>query len=74
MNILDQINKELKREQRRTAPERKAEKEKQKALVKDVKEAIAYFVSHGFIEELTTDKKYFVEKLIEYSKQNLKNK
>jgi len=74
MNILDQINKELKREQRRTAPERKAEKEKQKALVKDVKEAITYFVSHGFIEELTTDKKYFVEKLIEYSKQNLKKK
>lgn len=37
MNILDQINKELKREQRRTAPERKAEKEKQKSIFKKSK-------------------------------------
>lgn len=36
-------------------------------------EAVNYFYANGFIEELTRDKKYFVEALIKYfaEKENI---
>ena len=40
-------------------------------LREEVDKAIDYF-NGGFIEEMTTDKKYFTEKLIEYTKESQK--
>ncbi len=39
-------------------------------LREEVADAIEYFMGHGFIDELTTDKKYYTEKLIEYAKES----
>ena len=39
-------------------------------LREEVADAIEYFMGHGFIEEMTTDKKYYTEKLIEYAKES----
>ena len=39
-------------------------------LREEVADAIEYFIGHGFIEEMTTDKKYYTEKLIEYAKES----
>jgi hypothetical protein len=36
-----------------------------------VRDAITYFEEMGFIEELTTDKRYFVQELINYAKENM---
>ena len=36
-----------------------------------VKDAVTYFEHMGFIEELTTDKRYFVQTLINYAKENM---
>lgn len=36
-----------------------------------VKDAIAYFEDMGFIEELTSDKRHFVQTLINYAKENM---
>lgn len=40
------------------------------AIEQNVMDAIAYFEEHGFIEELTTDKRYYVQTLIDYVKEN----
>lgn len=39
-------------------------------LREEVADAIEYFMGHGFIEEMTTDKKYYTEKLIEYAQES----
>ena len=39
-------------------------------LREEVADAIEYFVGHGFIEEMTTDKKYYTKKLIEYAQES----
>jgi len=39
-------------------------------LREEVADAIEYFIGHGFIEEMTTDKKYYTEKLIEYAQES----
>ncbi len=39
-------------------------------LREEVADAIEYFMGHGFIDELTTDKKYYTEKLIEYAQES----
>jgi len=44
---------------------KEAKERKKKAL-----DAIAYFEEHGFIEELTKDKRYYVQTLIDYVKEN----
>ena len=36
-----------------------------------VKDAVTYFENMGFIEELTTDKRHFVQTLINYAKENM---
>ncbi len=36
-----------------------------------VRDAINYFEEMGFIEELTTDKRIFVQELINYAKENM---
>ena len=36
-----------------------------------VKNAVTYFEDFGFIEELTTDKRHFVQTLINYAKENM---
>ena len=41
-------------------------------LREEVADAIEYFIGHGFIEEMTTDKKYYTEKLIEYAEESQK--
>ena len=38
---------------------------------KQVKDAITYFEKMGFIEELTSDKRIFVQELINYAKENM---
>ena len=40
------------------------------AIEQNVMDAIAHFEEHGFIEELTTDKRYYVQTLIDYVKEN----
>lgn len=37
---------------------------------RQVMDAIEYFETYGFIEELTTDKRYYVQTLIDYAKKN----
>ena len=39
-------------------------------IEKNVMDAIAYFEVCGYIEELTTDKRYYVETLIDFVKKN----
>ena len=39
-------------------------------LREEVADAIEYFIGHGFIEEMTTDKKYYTKKLIEYAQES----
>jgi len=46
------------------------EQTKRMELQEEVADAIEYFMGHGFIDELTTDKKYYTEKLIEYAKES----
>jgi len=41
-------------------------------LREEVAKAIEYFMGHGFIDELTTDKKHYTKKLIEYAKESQK--
>ena len=41
-------------------------------LREEVADAIEYFMGHGFIEEMTTDKKYYTKKLIEYAQESQK--
>jgi hypothetical protein len=43
-----------------------------KILESEVEEAINFFIHMGFIEDLNLDEKFYVKKLIEYAKQNLK--
>lgn len=35
--------------------------------LKEVEQALVYFVDHGFIQELSGDVKYYVERLVEYT-------
>ena len=38
---------------------------------KQVKDAIDYFEGMGFIQDLTTDKKYYAQILVDYAKENI---
>lgn len=46
------------------------EQTKRMELQEEVADAIQYFIGHGFIEEMTTDKKYYTGKLIEYAQES----